>query len=233
MAKKTSDNDTVANTPKRRTRKPVTLPPAADPIAQNRLPEDVALGALSDPIPDPFDPESLKLSTNYAEAIGVQRVLTVVPCRKPDRKAFVRVRAGIDWQLDTATFHDPAEGETYLVTRDLWPDLMDEIDPVRLRLAIARPHGVFLWPLKLPKCDGRSIPWHESAIAAANLAEKRWVRVSANMAHGMYDVAQAMGDLAEPEWPDVTFKKILKLCFQGRLIDSQSHPILQQLRGEV
>ena len=90
-----------------------------------------------------------------------------------------------------------------------------------------------MWPLKLPKCDGRSIPWHESAIAAANLAEKRWVRVSANMAHGMYDVAQATGDLAEPEWPDVTFKEILKLCFQGRLIDSHSHPILRQLRGEV
>ena len=43
---------------------------------------------------DPFDPASLRLGQDFAAGIGVKKVLTTVPCRRPNRHEFVRTRAG-------------------------------------------------------------------------------------------------------------------------------------------
>lgn len=182
--------------------------------------------------PDPFDPATLRLSQDFASTVGVKKVLTNVPCRKPNRQEFVRVRAGAEWRLDTAVFEDSLDREVYLVANDMIPELAGEVRPICLRLAISKQGNLFLWPCKLPGPDGRSNHWHESAAEAATHAEKRWVRVSANMSAGMYDLAKATGDLLEPTWPDISFRDVIKLCFRDRLIDSHDHPLLKQLRGE-
>ncbi len=182
---------------------------------------------------DPFDPATLRLSQDFASTVGVKKVLTKVPCRKPNRQEFVRVRAGAEWRVDTAVFEDTLDKEMYLVAADLIPELAKEVHPVCLRLAINKQGDIFLWPCKLPGPDGRRNNWHESAVDAAKCAEKRWVRVSANMTAGMYDVYEATGDLAEPNWPDVSFRDVLELSFRDRRIDSHDHPILKSLRGEV
>jgi len=135
--------------------------------------------------------------------------------------------------VDTAVFEDTLDGEMYLVATELIPDLAGEVRPVCLRLAINKQGDIFLWPCKLPGPDGRRNNWHESAVDAAKCAEKRWVRVLANMTAGMYDVFEATGDLAEPTWPDVSFRDVLELSFRDRRIDSHDHPILKALRGEV
>jgi hypothetical protein len=49
----------------------------------------------------------------------------------------------------------------------------------------------------------------------------------------MYDVVQAVGELTEPEWPDLPFAEILRLTFKDRFIRSTDHPVLRALRGEV
>ncbi|QEG36313.1 hypothetical protein [Bythopirellula goksoeyrii] len=182
---------------------------------------------------DPFDPATLRLSQDYASTIGVKKVLTNISCRKPNRQEFVRVRAGEDWRVDTATFEDNIGRETYLVAHDLIPELAQEVKPVCLRLAINKQGDVFLWPVKLPGADGRTNLWHQSAVDASHLAEKRWLRITANMAAGMYDVFEATGDLKEPTWPEITFRDVLALTFKNRRIDSYEHPILKSLRGEL
>jgi hypothetical protein len=53
------------------------------------------------------------------------------------------------------------------------------------------------------------------------------------MAGGMYDTFEAAGELAEPEWPELTFQAILKLCFKDRFIQNLEHPVIRSLRGEV
>jgi hypothetical protein len=53
------------------------------------------------------------------------------------------------------------------------------------------------------------------------------------MAAGMYDVFEAKGELAEPEWPDLSFPQVLQLAFKSRYIEKVEHPILKALRGEV
>ena len=43
---------------------------------------------------NPFAPEELHLKPNFADEIGVSRVLMAVPCRKPKDQEWVRVRDG-------------------------------------------------------------------------------------------------------------------------------------------
>jgi len=187
----------------------------------------------TDPAPDPFDPEALRLSQDFVNGLGVRKVLTTVPCRKPNRHEFIRVRPGADWRLETGVFEDRINRETYLVRRELWAELAGEVLPVCLFLAINRQNDVFLWPVKLPGPDGRSNAWNDSALAAARLAETKWVRVASNTSAGMYDTFEAIGDLPEPEWPTLPFGEILKLCFQSRFINDLDHPVLRALRGQV
>ena len=186
------------------------------------------------PAPDPFDLASLRLSQDFASSIGVKKVLTTIPCRKPNRHEFVRVRPGEDWRLETGVFIDQTDSkELYLVGRDMWGELVGEISPVCLFTTISKQGDVTLWPAKMPGADGKTNAWNESALAAAQLATKKWIRLAANMSAGYYDVFEAAGDLAEPEWPGLTFQEIVKLSFKDRFIDKVDHPILRALRGET
>ena len=187
----------------------------------------------TDPPPDPFDLESLKLSQDFASTIGVKKVLTTVPCRKPNRHEFVRVRPGADWHLETGIFEDKIQREMYLVGRDMWGELAGEITPVCLFTTITKQGDISLWPVKLPGTDGKTNSWNESALAASQLATKKWARVASNMNAGYYDTFEATGELSEPKWPELSLQEIVKLCFKDRLIDSVDHPVLRALRGEV
>jgi len=180
---------------------------------------------------DPFDPESLRL--RGGESLGVKKVLTTVPCGKPNKLQFVRVHSDKTYRMETAIFDDKVQGESYLVSPALWDELSLDVTPVCLFTAVTRHGDCFLWPCKLPGADGRSNHWHESALAAAKLAVDGWVRVSANMPASRYDVFEATGNLPDPIWPDETFKELLRRCFENRFIDSADHPILKSLRGEV
>lgn len=182
--------------------------------------------------PDPFDPANLRLGQDYGEALSVKRKLITLPVRKPNRHEFVRVRPGDDWRLETAALTDKGTAETYLVDRPLWADLAGEVSPVLLLLAVNRQGDYFLWPAKLPGPDGRPNHWNDSALEATRLAESSWVRIVANMGAGLYDVFEAAGGLAEPQWPDdLTFPAALKLAFRDRFIDGPNHAVLRRLRG--
>lgn len=183
--------------------------------------------------PDPFDPASLRLSQDFGATVGVKKVLSTVPCRKPNRAEFVRVRPGEEWRLETAALEDKINRETFLVERSLWSEIRSEIFPVCLFLTISRQDNISLWPVKLPGADGRSNPWSESALAAARLAETKWVRVAANMPGGQYDIFEATGELPEPTWPELAFNEVLRLAFKDRFIKAHDHPVLRSLRGEV
>ena len=159
---------------------------------------------------------------------------TRIQINKPRRDEWVTVRPGEEWRLKTGLFEDRINRDTYLVQRSLWPELAGEVFPAVLFLAISRQGNVLLWPCKLPGVDGRSNTWNESALAAARIAESRWVRMSANMSAGMYDTVEAIEQLSDPSWPpDLTFPDVLKLCFRDRFIDSLDHPIVRALRGEA
>lgn len=192
--------------------------------------------APSAAVPDPFDPESLRLTGDALAGIGVKKALLTVPVRKPDRSWFVRTNPDPTHRYTTAAIElkDDREG-TYLVQRDLWPMLAAEsmFRPIALFTAINRQGVIFLWTVKLPGADGRADEWGKSALEAADRSARQWVRVQANMALGAYEVWEANGDIPEPEWPAQSFGDLLKIAFKDRFISTPDHPVLRKLRGDV
>jgi hypothetical protein len=101
-----------------------------------------------------------------------------------------------------------------------------------LYTAINRQRVVFLWPVRLPASDGRVNEWHHSLREAAERAMHLWIRVTANMSLGAYEITDAPGNISKPEWPDYTFQELLRIAFRDRIINNFDHPVLKQLRGE-
>jgi hypothetical protein len=184
--------------------------------------------------PDPFDPEALRLSAEFSASVGVKKALLTVPVRKPAREWFVRVHPDPDYRLQTAVLELKEAGETYLVSQTLWSALVGEstLSPRILYTAINRQNVVFLWPVRLPGPDGRLDAWSKSALEAAELAQAKWVRVQSDLTLGAYSVYYA-DNLSNPDWPDLSFRELLRIAFKDRVIQSLDHTVLRQLRGEV
>jgi hypothetical protein len=183
--------------------------------------------------PDPFDPKSFRLPQTFTEGAAVKKLLTTLPVRKPDPQTFVRVHPGEDYRTTAALLNMKDDREHYLVTPTLVNELAEEVVPVTLFTAISRQGVLFLWPVRLPGPDGKTMTWWSSAREAAELAMKLWVRVKANQPLGAYDIAVATGSIPEPDWPEHSFRHLLHLAFRDYLIDRADHPVIQRLRGSA
>jgi hypothetical protein len=180
---------------------------------------------------NPFDPSNLRLSQDYAAHLGVKKVLTTIPVRKPGKQDFVRTHPDESYRLETMVLELKEERETYLVDPELWPELHAELTPKLLITSINRQGVLSIWPIRLPGEDGRIDNWSASAMDAAARARERWLRMSSNMSLGAYEICEATGDLPEPEWPDLSFPEILNIAFRAFQITDLSHSIVKRLRG--
>ena len=181
--------------------------------------------------PNPFDPNSLRVSGNI-NAIGAEKLLLRVPVRKPNKQEFFRVNPDPEFSLSCTVLEIKEEREYYLVTPAALHVLAEDVRHVELRLSQNRHGGAFFWPVSMPGPDGRTNSWHESARETAKLAEESWMRMIANINESSYSVLKATGSIPDPQWPDKTMAELLKLAFKdGRLIDSEDHPVVKQLYG--
>lgn len=187
------------------------------------------------PAPNPFDPSRLRLSQDFTAALGVKKLLTTVPVRKPSKEWFVRCHPDLTYRIETCVVELKEDNETYLVDPSLWHQLAGEstFSPRLLITTVNKQGNVFLWPIRLPSPDGRHDDWNKSALEAAHYATKDWVRVQANMSLGAYDVHQANSDLGDAEWSVPPFSELLRIAFKDRFIDTFDHPVLKRLRGEA
>jgi hypothetical protein len=184
--------------------------------------------------PDPFDPAALRLDQSFADTGGVKKLLTTVPVRKPNRQDFVRAHPDPAYRLTPAAIIELKEDrEVYLLTPAMASQLPGEFAAATLFTTVNRQGVLHLWPVKLPGADGKHNEWHRSAAEAAERAMKRWVRLTANLSLGAYEMFEATGDLSEPEWPSLPFVDILKIAFRDRIVDTADHPLVQRLRGAV
>jgi hypothetical protein len=219
----------------------ITSPPidTQQPISKRNLTMNSVITAPMDgintiPSLNPFDPAALRLDQSYT-SIGVKKLVTTVPVRKPSKQDFVRVNPDPAFRLSPAAIIELREerGEVYLVTPAMAVNLPGEYVPATLYTAINRQGVLQIWPVKLPGPDGKVLEWHRSAAEAAERAMERWVRVTANMSLGAYEMFVAQEGLPEPVWPDLTFTEILKVAFMDRYVDDVSHPLVKRLRGEA
>lgn len=188
-------------------------------------------GEIVNSASQPFELERLRLPQDCPNTIGVRRRLVAIPVRKPQAQEFIRVLP--EQQLATALLEVKNERDGYyLVDPDIRDEIRSECRWSCLVLAVNRLGSAFLWPLRLPNDERRDL-WASSALEAAQLGQKRWVRVRADMSSGAYAVFEAVGELGEPAWPDKSFQELVKLAFRDRHITSLDHPALRKLRGEL
>ena len=194
---------------------------------ENNTPKDTPQSSLD----SLFDIESLRISPDFAATLGATKVLTTVPCRKPDRQAFIRVRPEEDFQFGTAVIEIKEDREVFLLDPTLRELVSHELQIKLIYTAMTRQGTLFLWPVRMPGPDGRLDTWNESAHTAAQHAMHSWIRVQSNRQLGGYEIYQAAGNIPEPEWPDKTMAELLQVAFKKNFIKDLDHPVLRALEG--
>jgi hypothetical protein len=201
-------------------------------MSEQKLKALEATASTTTVAPDPFDLKSLTLDQNFFEASGVKKLLRTVPTRRPHHQDFIRVRPDPEFRANILTVDLKEDREVYLVRPEIAPELTGETSPKTIFTAINKQGVLFLWPVPIPPPDtGRINEWWRSSREAAELAMSRWLRIRANMSLGAYEMFEAEGVMAEPEWPSLTFQELLKVSFRDRMIDRVDHPVIQRLRG--
>ena len=178
-----------------------------------------------------FDLKRFRLQS-AVNAVGGKKLLHTIGIQKPPKQRFVRCHRDHRIEVQVLIEKD-GDRNVYLVEPDLCVELAGELTTVSLVLTITRQQTIFLWPITIPDESGRTNRWHESAMQASIVAVDSWVRVSANMEGGFYDVIAAPDGLGEPTWPTTAFAQIVETAFRNRIISTWDHIILRQLRGEV
>ena len=176
---------------------------------------------------------SLRLPSNYGDSLGVKKILSRVSVGRPAKSKFFRVHSDPKMIFETMLLEIKETNESYAVTPQAAQIIGELVKPVRLYAAIDRDNNPFLIPVTLPGESGKSNPWHESLLLGVIAAQNNWVRISANMGNGSYDIYQAQGVIPDPDWGNYTIDKLVEVGFQGRIIKDEDHPTVKLLLGAV
>ncbi len=179
------------------------------------------------------DLKALRLPANYGATLGVKKLLTNVPVGRPRKTLFFRAHSSDDMAFPAMVLEQKEVRESYIVMPDVAQEITEMLRPVMLHAAIDRQNNVFLIPVPLPGESGLRNPWHESLAQAVEQAKLKWLRITANMSIGGYDVYQAEAALPEPEWPGHDIETLIRVAFRGKIIQGLDHPIVQSLLGRI
>jgi len=126
-----------------------------------------------------------------------------------------------------------ADKELYIVTPTLAIELGSDAYPACLVPYVTRDPAAGIWPVKVGKPGGKPNSWNESAYEAALTAQENWVRVQSNTTMSCYDTKVAIGTFEEPLLPGDSYGELVERAFDGRVIESTGHPVIQKLLGAV
>src|SRR5262245_28680412 len=94
---------------------------------------------LIDPANHFDDLSAIRLDQSYANTLGVKKLLTTVPVRKPNRQDFVRVHPDPEYRLTPVAIIEMKEDrEVYLVTPAIAQALPGECSMASIYLTITR-----------------------------------------------------------------------------------------------
>jgi hypothetical protein len=177
--------------------------------------------------------DQLRLPQNYGQTFGSRKLLVNVPVMKPPKEKFFRTHRSLEMVFDGYVIEDKKTGGYHLVSPVVAAVLGKLARPARLHTAIDRGDNPFLIPIPLPDASGQRNPWHESLSRAVELAKDRWIRVVADKRSGNYEVFEALGELPEPNWPEIAMDDLITKAFSGRTITDEHHPIVQEILGRI
>lgn len=179
------------------------------------------------------DLKLLRLPSNYGATLGVKKLLSNVPVGRPKKPQFFRTHSSDEMTFPAMILENKEARESYVVVPEVAHEISGLVRPVMLHVTIDRQNNVSLVPVPLPGEDGTRNPWHESLAQAVELAKQKWIRITANMHTGGYDVYEAVGELPEPDWPGHDIDALIQVAFRGKIINSLDHPVVQSLLGEI
>jgi len=176
---------------------------------------------------------SLRLTQDYVAEASGRPILADVCVSKPPKAYFWQARTGEEWSTILYTLDASKLGSDgiFAVAPDVVPLIQDQVRLVQIRLVVTSQGVPYLVPVPLAGPDGRQNLWYQSLARCVELAETRWIRISASKLRSGYDVFEAISNLPAPQWPTETFEQILEIAFRNRVITSESHPLVQQLLG--
>ena len=179
------------------------------------------------------DLKSLRLPANYGATLGVKKLLNKVLVGKLKKHQFFRTHISDEMTFPAMILENKEARESYVVVPEVAQEISELVRPVMLHAAIDRQNNVLLITVPLPGEDGTRNPWHESLAQAVEHAKLKWIRITANMHAGGYDVYEAEGELPEPEWPAHDIDALVQVAFRGKIITSLDHPVVQSLLGKI
>jgi hypothetical protein len=178
------------------------------------------------------DLSALRLSPEEAGQIGSEEVLAHISIRKPNVNEFVRVNPDPAMSLATSIFVD-SERETYFVAPNARNVLVAGVKAMLLLPTVNQRGMFFIWPVALGDGSGRRNAWHDTAREASELAKREWIKLVSDMAGGCYRIYRAKGALPNPVFPEKNLEELLRIAFRGRVIDSETHPVVRQALGLI
>jgi hypothetical protein len=183
-----------------------------------------------------IDWEAAARDMSFADEGEIMEESGVVALRKPGKEKFFRVRGDPEFAImvQTLEIKDDLDLQgNYLVPPNAGAEMNEffeeQTNLIKRKQIVCCTDArgqLWLWPVAPTNSDNR---WHRSARSAAESAKENWIRMVPR--DGEYRIHMPASKMPEPAWPDVPFKNLLESAFEGRIIDSMDHPIVEYLLG--
>lgn len=159
-------------------------------------------------------------------------VLVNVEVGKPQKDVYFRSHPDPTMRLDEATVVKDQDTYYFVVPgMRNHHKLAKQLRPVTLALVCIWPtNEALIWPVPILSEDRDVRAW-KSQRAAYNLSLESWTQMAWHESDYVIETAEDFDMKIEPIWPDKTFGELLKLAFDGKIIDNEDHPYVRRLRG--
>ncbi len=179
------------------------------------------------------DLDNLRIGPEADFLAGATKAIRTVDVGKP--KPNVWFRTDPKRSLTTTVYEDKETRQFFLVTKGMAPKLRElgALTVATLVPYINRAKDVAIWPVKLGMDGMGGSLWHATAADAVRAASDQWTRIFADMSLGGYRIQVPIAEWSEPAWPEEDLSQLLELGFKKRVIDSDDHPVMNQLLGRI
>jgi hypothetical protein len=138
--------------------------------------------------------------------------------RTPRGNEDIRARGLEGWDDVTVVKH---ANKFFLVGTDLQDLLVKHVLRVSLYGVVSSTAAAYAWPVKLDEQD--------DALAAAQAAVERWVRVQWDNKRRKYVVEDPEGQHGDPDWPFDDIDKFVGIAFGGQVLTDAESAVVKEI----
>jgi hypothetical protein len=171
--------------------------------------------------------------------IARKTIIVNVDVGKPPRDCYFRGNSDPAWRLeDQVVVPVKDSDELFYISpfsnMDSHPKLKQRLRKVTLVTVTTWPANTpRIWPLPVLGQGKKDCKAWKSARAAFELSLTKWTQMCWNETESNYNIEVAEGLEHEPIWPELGFSALLKMAFDGKIIESEDHDFVRQLRGII